>query len=107
MAPVRARAARCLRRSGKPWASYCNAEGRKRLIDAINYYYWQRDSQSKSYANNWGEAGARYIAKAWATSDDNRIERMTRETFGRGYFSLDELRPYIRTALAPFCAASG
>lgn len=86
---------------GQPWTSYCSAEGRKRLIDAINYYYWQRDSQRKSYANNWGEAGARYIAKTWATSDDNRIERMTRETFGRGYFSLDELRPTIRTALAP------
>ena len=25
---------------------------------------------------------------------------MTREPFGRGYFSLDELRPYIRTVLA-------
>jgi hypothetical protein len=85
---------------GKPWATYCNADGRKLLVDAINYYYWQRDSQSKSYAKNWGEAGGRYIANAWATSDDNRIERMTRETYGRGYFSLDDLRPHVRSALS-------
>jgi hypothetical protein len=85
---------------GKPWASHCTAEGRKRLIDALNYYFWQRDSQSKAYAKNWGAPGARYIARVWATSDDNRIERMTRETFGRGYFALDELRPYVRAALA-------
>ena len=37
--------------------------------------------------------------KVWATADDNRIERLTRETYGRGYFSLDELKPSTHTAL--------
>ena len=85
---------------GQPWAEHCTPEGRKLLIDAINYYYWQRDTQAKSYAKDWGEPGARHIARAWATSDDNRIERLTRETFGRGTFTLDELRPYVRPAVA-------
>src|SRR5688572_33470513 len=26
---------------------------RSLLLDAINYYYWQRDTQLKSYAKNW------------------------------------------------------
>jgi hypothetical protein len=84
----------------KPWASHCTADGRKRLIDAINYYFWQRDSQSKSYPKNWGEAGGRYIERAWATPDDNRIERLTHDTYGRGYFTLDDVRPHVRTAVA-------
>jgi hypothetical protein len=85
---------------GKPFAEHCTPEGRKLLLDAINYYYSQRDIQLKSYAKNWGEPAARYAAKAWATPDDNRIERLTRETFGRGTFTLDELRPYVRPAVA-------
>ena len=85
---------------GKPYAEHCTPEGRKLLLDAINYYYSQRDTQLKSYAKNWGEPAARYAAKAWATPDDNRIERLTRETFGRGTFALEELRPYVRPAVA-------
>lgn len=85
---------------GRPWSEHCTAEGRKLLIDAINYYYSQRDTQAKTYAKDWGDAGARHIAKAWATSDDSRIERLTRETFGRGTFALADLRPYVRPAVA-------
>ena len=40
------------------------------------------------------------MIKAWATTDDNRIERLMSETYGRGYFSLDELQSNARTALA-------
>jgi hypothetical protein len=84
----------------KPWASHCTAEGRKSLISAIEYYYEQRNGQLIGYAEMWGEAGGRYIVKAWAAPDDNRIERMIRETYGRGYFALEDLRPWIRKAVA-------
>ena len=84
----------------KPWANYCTAEGHKELIRVINNYYYQRDAQAWSYANTYGEDASRYAIKAWTTTDDNRILRLISETYGRGYFSLDELRPYARTALA-------
>lgn len=85
---------------GKPWAEFCTAEGHKRLLDTVNYYYYQRDAQVRSYGNTYGEAARRYAVKAWTTADDNRIERLMSETYGRGYFALDELRPHARTALA-------
>lgn len=85
---------------GKPWSAFCEAAGKKRLIESIDYYLWQRTGQLQSYPKNWGEPARRYIAKAWATSDDNRIERMTRETYGRGFVSLDDFKPYARAALA-------
>lgn len=85
---------------GKPWAEFCTPEGKKRLVSAIDYYFWMRKGHMTSYPKNWGEAGGRYIVKAWATSDDNRIERMTRETYGRGYIALEDLKPYTREALA-------
>jgi hypothetical protein len=84
----------------KPWASYCTAEGHENLIGAINNYYGQREAQARSYGNTYGEDARRYAVKAWTTTDDNRIERLMSETYGRGYFSLDELRSYAREALA-------
>jgi hypothetical protein len=84
---------------GKPWASYCTPDGHKRLIEAINNYYYQRHAQAWSYANTYGEEARRYAIKAWTTTDDNRIERLTGETYGRGYFTLDELQPYAREPL--------
>jgi hypothetical protein len=84
----------------KPWASFCTADGRKHLVDSINYYFGQRNAQIQSYDRTYGEAAKRYAVKSWTTPDDNRIERMMRETFGRGYFSLDEIRPQARTLLA-------
>lgn len=84
----------------KPWSSFCSAEGRKRLLDAINNYYSQRQTQEWSYNNTYGEKARRFAAKAWTTPDDNRIERIMRETYGRGYFTLDELRSYARTPIA-------
>ena len=86
---------------GQPWANYCAAEGRKLLIDAVNYYYGQRHAQIQSYERTYGEDAKRFVIKAWsATADDNRIERLTRETYSRGYFSLDDVRPTTRAALA-------
>lgn len=84
----------------KPWSSFCTAEGRKGLIDSINYYYGQREAQVGSYANTYGEAAKQFAIKSWATTDDNRIQRLMRETFGRGYFALADVRPNARTALA-------
>lgn len=37
---------------------------------------------------------------AWTTTDDNRIERLMSETYGRGYITLDELRSSARDGLA-------
>jgi hypothetical protein len=84
----------------KPWASYCTTEGHELLIRIINNYYWQRGTQAWSYGNTYGEDARRYAVKAWTSTDDNRIERLMSETYGRGYFSLDELQSYAREALA-------
>ena len=80
----------------QPWSSFCTPDGRKLMIDAINYYYERRVVQAQSYAKTYGEAARQFALKAWTTADDNRIERKTREIFGRGYFKLDELRAPAR-----------
>jgi hypothetical protein len=84
----------------EPWAVYCTAEGHKGLIRAINNYYYQRSAQAWSYGNAYGEEAKEYAIKAWMTADDSRIERLMGETYGRGYFSLDELQSYARAPLA-------
>jgi hypothetical protein len=84
----------------KPWAEFCTAEGHKHLIDTVNNYYNQREAQAGSYGNTYGEQARRYAIKMWQTTDDNRIERLMTEHFGRGYFTLEELRPFARTPLA-------
>jgi hypothetical protein len=84
----------------KPWASFCTADGHKDLLEGINYYFDRRNAQIQSYANTYGEAAKKFAIKAWTTTDDNRIERLMSETHGRGYFSLDELRPYARMLMA-------
>jgi hypothetical protein len=78
---------------GKPWAEFCSADGHKLLVQTVNYYYDQRDTQAWSYGNTYGEAAKSFAIKAWQTTDDNRIERLMSETFGRGYFTLAELGP--------------
>jgi hypothetical protein len=83
---------------GKPWSEFCTAEGRKDLIDAVNYYFERRNTQIQSYERTYGEAAKRFAIKAWTTTDDNRIERLVSETYSRGYVSLNDLRPYNRTA---------
>ena len=84
----------------KPWSSFCGAEGHKQLLNAIDNYYGQRHAQMWSYNNTYGEKARQFAAKAWTTTDDNRIERLMRETYGRGYFALDELRSGTRTSVA-------
>jgi hypothetical protein len=74
-------------------------DGHDELIRTVNNYYYQRDGQAWSYGNTYGEEARRYALKAWTTADDSRIERLIGETYGHGYFALDELQPYARTAL--------
>jgi hypothetical protein len=84
----------------KPWAAYCTLDGHAGLIGAIDNYYYQRQAEAWSKANSYGEEGKRFAIKAWTTTDDNRIERLTSELGDRGYFALDELKPYARTPLS-------
>jgi hypothetical protein len=84
----------------RPWATYCTADGRKDLIDAINYYYGQRTAEARSKAATYGEAARRFAVAAWSTTDDGRIERLLSETLARGYVAIDELQPVARTPLS-------
>jgi hypothetical protein len=76
---------------GQPYAQMCSDHGHKRLVDGLNYYYHHRVYVSREYSTAWGEPGARFIKQAWTTLDDNRVERLTREIYGRGFFAPDEL----------------
>jgi hypothetical protein len=80
-----------------PVAQLCSESGRKHLVDALVYYYGQRARQEREYRSTFGDQGARYIASVWTTADDTRAERLTRETYNRGYFTLDLLRRYAAT----------
>jgi hypothetical protein len=80
----------------QPTVAVCTAEGRKKIVDALKHYYWQRASQLRGYPSSWGDAGARYIVRAWSTAEDSRVDRLTRETYGRGYFGLDEFKSLTR-----------
>ena len=84
----------------KPWADYCTPDGHKGLIGAINNYYYQRNAETWSKVNTYGEQARGFAVRAWTTTDDNRIERLTSELSDRGYFSLDELQPYARAPLS-------
>jgi hypothetical protein len=84
----------------QPWSSFCTEEGGNRLVAALNHYYWKRHAEQFSYGDVYGEAGRRHVAKVWATADDNRIERLVRETYGRGYLRLDALRSPMRKTVA-------
>ena len=84
----------------QPSSSFCTAEGRKRLVSGLEYYWYFRSSQIKGYPKTWGENARPYIVKAWATADDNRIERLTREAYGNGYIDLADYKSYIREAMA-------
>src|SRR5436305_151457 len=54
---------------GKPWSSFCTEGGRKSFISGLGYYYYHRQNQSERYPENFGKAGADYIAQQWATTD--------------------------------------
>jgi hypothetical protein len=85
----------------QPWSSFCSEDGRKNLIDSLNYYFGMRTQHQWSYTNTWGEAGARYIATVWTTADDNRIERLSREMYHNGYLNPADMAPYARSTINP------
>ncbi|GIK81707.1 MAG: hypothetical protein KJZ73_14315 [Pseudorhodoplanes sp.] len=83
-----------------PLAVACSSTGRAQIVDALAFYYGQRAAQRRKYAEAWGADGGRFAEKAWATTDDGRVERLTRETFSRGYFSLDDFGARARELIA-------
>lgn len=79
-----------------PWGSRCSGDGRKRFIGGLNEYYYQRQNQTERYPENFGRAGADYIAKQWSTTDDKRIDRLTQEAYARGYLKPSDFNGVAR-----------
>jgi hypothetical protein len=69
----------------QPWGSRCAGEDRKRFLSGLNEYYYHRQNQTERYPENFGKAGADYIATQWSTTDDQRIDRLTQDAYARGY----------------------
>ena len=84
----------------KPWSAYCTPAGHKELLNTVNYYYDQREAEVLTKVSAYGERARQFAIEKWSTTDDNRIERLIGETYGRGYFSLKELESRARTRLA-------
>jgi hypothetical protein len=84
----------------RPTASFCTDEGRYALKWALDYYYDERGLQHEVYKTRWGDAGASFIARAWSTSDDTRVMRLTRETYRNGYFDPAKLKKGARAVIA-------
>lgn len=68
-----------------PWGSRCAGEGRRQFIGGLNEYYYQRQNQIERYPENFGRLGADYITKQWASTDDQRIDRLTQDAYAKGY----------------------
>ena len=82
------------------WSGLCGGDERTKLISSLSYYYEQRGMQERGYSASFGDAGARHIKKAWSTADDVKIERLTREIYGRGYVTPEDFRPNVKDAIA-------
>ena len=70
----------------QPWSGRCAGETRKAFISGLSHYYYFRQTEAQHYPQYFGQLGADYIAKQWATTDDQRIDRLTQEAYARGYF---------------------
>jgi hypothetical protein len=79
----------------QPWSSRCG-EARKSFISGVSGYYWQRKNQYERYAETHGKPGADYIARAWSSSEDVRIDRLTREAYANGYMRPSDFTGYAR-----------
>jgi hypothetical protein len=82
----------------------CSEAGRSKIVSSISYYYEMLMGQELGYPRSWGEGAGQYIRQAWATPDDVRIERLTREIYTRGYLPLDDFKKTIRTRIAEVVA---
>jgi hypothetical protein len=67
------------------WASFCESQGRTRLVNSLNDYFYFRDGAETSYPLRWGEVGKTYIMREFSTTEDRRIEQQIRELYARGY----------------------
>jgi hypothetical protein len=74
-----------------PWSSRCSGDDRKQFISGLNYYYYHRNNQMRAYPENFGKAGADYIAAQWSTADDRRIDRLTQDAYAKGYLKPSDL----------------
>jgi hypothetical protein len=94
-------------------ARACENELRLPVLHALRGYFDLRNREEISFPGTWSDAGERYVAEAWGTPDDQRIEELTREAASRGYvtaadLSLGAQRLVLRvfgdvTALAAVC----
>ncbi len=69
----------------QPWAGRCGGESKKNFVLGLNEYYYHRQNQTERYAENFGRAGAKYIAQQWSAPDDKRIDRLAQEAYAKGY----------------------
>jgi len=67
------------------WSGRCAGETRKAFISGLSHYYYFRQTEAQHYPKYFGQLGADYIAKQWATTDDQRIDRLTQEAYTKGY----------------------
>jgi hypothetical protein len=84
----------------QPWGSRCVGEERKQFISGLNHYYYHRQNQTERYPESFGKAGADYIAKQWATTDDRRIDRLTQDAYARGYLKPTDFDGVARKMIA-------
>ena len=79
----------------QPWGNFCQPKGHRQLADVVTNYFRNRMMEERKYAERWGTTGRDYIAKEWSTADDQRIERLVREHYQRGYLDLRDLKPDV------------
>lgn len=79
-----------------PWSRICTEDGRKEFANRLGHYYYHRQNQMERYPENFGKTGAAYITQQWASADDKRIDRLTREAYSRGYLKPDDFEAVAR-----------
>jgi hypothetical protein len=84
----------------RPWSGFCTSEGRRQLASALNYYYEHRAKQERFYASATSDGMASSASK-WTADEDRRIETMTRETYRRSNFRLQDLTSRAAKAVDP------
>ncbi len=75
----------------RPWAQFCDAEGRRQIASSLKEYFYHRTGQEKSYPARWSDTGRQYIAREWATPEDRRIEQQIKDMVFRGYLDVATL----------------
>lgn len=82
-----------------PWGQRCEGDGRKKFVAGLSAYYYHRQNQTERYPENFGKAGADYIATQWSTGEDKRIDRLTQDAYARGYLRLADFDGFARKLL--------